>query len=450
MPFGAELDAVSGLLPAPEGGPVVHGRDAVGVDEDGAGLEPAGDVVGHGLVAGPDGGAQAEGSGVGPVDGLVQSPVAEYGEGGGELLVAHDGGVVVGAFDDGRGDQVAAGAGVLGPDTGRPVDPGPGRFGLGQHGLHPVAGLGPVNGAHGDLVGQAVADHLGSHPGHQRLDHDGDLVLGDVEPLDGHADLAARDEGGFHDLDARAASISTSGAMMAGSLPPSSRTTGVRPSEAPAMTARPVGTPPVNETMSTSRVGHQGLAELGTGTVHRIHHPGGEGLGQGRRHRQHGTGAGGRGLHHHRVPGQQGRQQLVTEDGDGPVEGQDGGHHPVGDALDRGPPTTAPVMVRAARASAARGAKAPAIPPMVPASNWASHRTFPCSRVSNRARSDEPTTAPAAAAALPTSSARSSCDNAAQAGAARRAAATARSTWATDADGPSRTTSAGRTGLVTG
>src|SRR5271169_4334068 len=52
-------------------------------------------------------------------------------------------------------------------------------------------------------------------------------------------------------LSASASSMSTSGATMAASLPPSSRTTGRTAFDAAAMTARPVGTPPVNDTMST-------------------------------------------------------------------------------------------------------------------------------------------------------------------------------------------------------
>ena len=45
--------------------------------------------------------------------------------------------------------------------------------------------------------------------------------------------------------------MSVSGAMMAASLPPSSSTTGRTAPDAAAITARPVGTPPVNDTMST-------------------------------------------------------------------------------------------------------------------------------------------------------------------------------------------------------
>src|SRR5580692_3130472 len=51
---------------------------------------------------------------------------------------------------------------------------------------------------------------------------------------------------------ANAASPATSGARMAASLPPSSSTTGLVVVAAAAMTAWPVPTPPVKETMSTS------------------------------------------------------------------------------------------------------------------------------------------------------------------------------------------------------
>src|ERR1700689_5778138 len=50
---------------------------------------------------------------------------------------------------------------------------------------------------------------------------------------------------------ARAVSPATSGATMAASLPPSSSTTGLVVAAAAAMTAWPVPTPPVKDTMST-------------------------------------------------------------------------------------------------------------------------------------------------------------------------------------------------------
>ncbi len=76
-------------------------------------------------------------------------------------------------------------------------------------------------------------------------------------------------------LAARAPSISTSGATRAGSLPPNSRTTGVSPKEAPAITARPVGTPPVNETMSTSGWATRAAPSSGPGPLTALTTPGG-------------------------------------------------------------------------------------------------------------------------------------------------------------------------------
>jgi hypothetical protein len=87
--------------------------------------------------------------------------------------------------------------------------------------------------------------------------------------------------------------------------------------------------------------------------------------------------------------------------------------------------------------------------PIVPASKTASQYTFPCSRDSSRARSSRSTAATPASAAAMTPAARSSILRAAHPGKARRAAATAPSSWAGDAAGASKTTSAGRTGLVT-
>ena len=90
------------------------------------------------------------------------------------------------------------------------------------------------------------------------------------------------------------------------------------------------------------------------------------------------------------------------------------------------------------------------MPPMVAVSKIASRCVFPCSRVSRRARSRRSTAATPASAAAMTRAARSSGASAAQARWDRRAAATARSSWAGEVDGASSTTSAGRAGLVTG
>ncbi len=90
------------------------------------------------------------------------------------------------------------------------------------------------------------------------------------------------------------------------------------------------------------------------------------------------------------------------------------------------------------------------MPPIVAVSNIASTWVLPCSRVSRRARSSASTAAPPAWAARTTCAARSSRGSAAQAAWDRRAASTARSSWAGEVAGASKTTSAGRAGLVTG
>ena len=197
-----------------------------------------------------------------------------------------------------------------------------------------------------------------------------------------------------------------SGATMAASLPPSSSTTGRTAPDARSHDGPPRGYAPGERHHVHAGVCHEHLAELGSRTVHGVHHSRRQGVGQCGGHRQHRARAGGRGLHHHGVPGEKGGQHLVAEHRHGPVERQHAATTPKGSwtTLVRRPP---PVSVRVARASATSGANAPAMPPMVPESNWASHRTLPCSRVSRVARSCDSTAAPAAEAALATSSARS-------------------------------------------
>ena len=219
--------------------------------------------------------------------------------------------------------------------------------------------------------------------------------------------------------------MSTSGATMAGSLPPSSSTSGREPrSTAPAITARPVGGAAGERHHVDAGVGHERRAELGSRAVDGVDHARRQRLGQRGGHGQHRTGAGGRRLHHDGVAGEQGREHLVAEHRHRPVERQrrrpprrgararTDVRRPPCPVSDRGRPARRP----------ASGAKAPAMPPMVPESNWASHSTLPCSRVSSVARSerlDERRRRPAAA--LHTSSARSAKSSAAHAGCARRA-----------------------------
>ena len=196
------------------------------------------------------------------------------------------------------------------------------------------------------------------------------MLSGDVEALDGHADLPAGDEGGVArgrqggvDLDV--------GGQEGGVVSPELEDD--RRVGAGAGHDGPAGGDAAGERDHVHvGVGDQGLTQCGAGAVDGVSTPAEAPrpwppppAGRPR--------AGRRGLHHHRVPGQQGGQDLVAEHRDGPVERQDGGHHAVGHLLDPGRPG---VVDPAGQASATKGAKAPAMPPMVPASNWASQR--PC------------------------------------------------------------------------
>ena len=121
---------------------------------------------------------------------------------------------------------------------------------------------------------------------------------------------------------------------MAGSFPPSSRTAGRRWGAQPASTDRPAATPPVNETMSIPGWATRATPSSGDGPLTVFSTPGGQSVGDGRGQQQHGTGTGGRGLHHDRVAGQEGGQDLVAHHRRRPVEGQDGGNHAVGHPFD--------------------------------------------------------------------------------------------------------------------
>ena len=122
---------------------------------------------------------------------------------------------------------------------------------------------------------------------------------------------------------ASAASPATSGARMAASLPPSSSTTGRVVAAAAAMTAWPVPTPPVKDTMSTSGWPTSAAPRAASGPFTTLRTPGGQRLGHGRGHQEHGARAGRRRLDHDGVAGQQRGEHLVAHDRDRPVEGQD-------------------------------------------------------------------------------------------------------------------------------
>src|SRR3954452_21322668 len=76
-------------------------------------------------------------------------------------------------------------------------------------------------------------------------------------------------------LSARSAVIGRSGAMTAASLPPSSSSAGVRFSAAAAMTARPVATPPVNDTRSVPGWATRRLPSSGLGPDNTLTTPAG-------------------------------------------------------------------------------------------------------------------------------------------------------------------------------
>ena len=137
---------------------------------------------------------------------------------------------------------------------------------------------------------------------------------------------------------ASAASPATSGARMAASLPPSSSTTGLVVAAAAAITAWPVPTPPVKETMSTPGWPTSAAPRAAVGPFTTLRTPGGSTSAMAAATRSTVPGHEGGALTTTVSPGQQCGQHFVAHDGDGPVEGQDGGDDAVGDPLDPGGP----------------------------------------------------------------------------------------------------------------
>ena len=254
-------------------------------------------------------------------------------------------------------------------------------------------------------------------------------------------------------LSASAASMSVSGATMAASLPPSSSTTGRTAARRGGHHGPPGGHAAGERHHVHAGMGHEHLAELGARAVDGVDDARRQGVGQRGRPRPappRDTWAGPSPRRCCR-PDRAG-QHLVAEDRHRPVERQQGGDDAEGLVHHAGPcGRRRPSMVRAARASATSGANAPAIPPMVPGvelrlpqhlavlageeggqvlglDGGAGGRRPPWPPARRAPRGPSPPTA----------------------GKAARAAATARSSCAGDAEGASKTTSAGRTGLVTG
>ena len=96
---GGELAAIAGALDAAEGKPRIAGDH--GVEEDRAALQLRDEPLLFGGVAGPGGGAEAEGRVVGDLDGLVESLHAEEHRHRAEDLFAIDSGGARNAGEDG-------------------------------------------------------------------------------------------------------------------------------------------------------------------------------------------------------------------------------------------------------------------------------------------------------------------------------------------------------------
>ena len=303
------------------------------------------------------------------LDRLVEVVVGEHRQGRGELLVAHDAAVGGGAItragetryppDPASSPRIRPGRSTRAPaaaasatiastrSRAAPVCTGPM--------VTPSANPSPTTSA-ASRAARASTVSVQPVPVH-------------VEPLDGHADLPAGDEGRLHDPVGQGGVDGHVGGQDGGVV--AAELEHDRPGrDGGGRHDRLAGGDAAGEGDHVDvGVGHEGGAEGGAGTVDHVQDAGRQRLGHGRGHQQHGAGAGGRRLDHDRVAGQQRRQHLVAHDRDGPVEGQDGGHDAVGHPLDARRPTA---EVRAARASATRGAKAAAMPPMVAVSKIAS------------------------------------------------------------------------------
>ena len=130
-------------------------------------------------------------------------------------------------------------------------------------------------------------------------------------------------------LSANVSSMSVSGATMAASLPPSSSTTGRTAPDAAAMTARPVGTPPVNDTMSTPGWDTSISPICAPWPVDGVDHARRQGVSHAAATASTAPGQVG-GAFHHGVAGEQGGQHLVPEHRDRPIQWQQRGDDPEG------------------------------------------------------------------------------------------------------------------------
>ena len=234
---------------------------------------------------------------------------------------------------------------------------------------------------------------------------------------------------------------------MAASLPPSSSTTGLVVAAAAAMTAWPVPTPPVKETMSTPGWPTNAAPSRAAGPFTTLRTPGGSTSAMAAATSSTVPGHDGGALTTTVSPASRAGSTLLPMTDTGQLKGSTAATTPWGTHSIRVDP---PLTSRGASAWATRGAKATAMPPMVAVSKIASRCVLPCSRVRRRARSWRSTAATPASAAATTIAAALAGSSAAQARWDRRAAPTARSSCAGEVDGASSTTSAGRAGFVTG
>ena len=175
---------------------------------------------------------------------------------------------------------------------------------------------------------------------------------------------------------ASAASTFMSGPRMAGSLPPSSSTTGRVVAAAAAMTACPVPTPPVNETMSTSGWATSAAPSAAVGPLTTLRTPGGSASAMAAATSSTVPGQVGGALTTTLLPANSAGRALLAMTDTGQLKGKMAATTPWGTHSTRVAP---PLSTRGASASATSGAKAAAMPPMVDVSKTDSIWVFPCS-----------------------------------------------------------------------
>ena len=168
---------------------------------------------------------------------------------------------------------------------------------------------------------------------------------------------------------ASAASPATSGARMAASFPPSSSTTGRVVAAAAAMTAWPVPTPPVKETMSTSGCPTSAAPSAASGPFTTLRTPDGSTSAMAAATSSTVPGHVGGALTTTVSPASRAGSTLLAMTETGQLKGRIAATTPCGTHSIRVDP---PLRSSGASASATSGAKAAAMPPMVAVSKIAS------------------------------------------------------------------------------